>query len=247
MKFRSKISKLPTHSLAIRVPDSCRNSEFVESVHGHVFARIDDTSWSGPVIATERGGYLAIPAKALGKRREGETLEVELRPTTVVNPGPKLPHPSRHSLARLWKADLPGLRAYLKAAAAHSTANPTSADAFIALGDAHNVLFWKFPVHGKGALKPSAKAYAKALEVDPTHAVALNNYGVVMCDEGEAKAALALFRKAARRLDDGAITFNMGVALMALGQGERGRQHMLRAGPERDTRLLSAYFDPHGT
>lgn len=84
------------------------------------------------------------------------------------------------------------------------------------------------------------------LSEEPDNAIALVNLGVVYSDQGSHKQALEHYRRV-EQLDwtDGNLLYNIGVAMVNLGDEENGRRY-LQASAKLDEHpdTVMAYFDP---
>ncbi len=85
-------------------------------------------------------------------------------------------------------------------------------------------------LHRAEQLDQALRHYAKATALDPHHAMAWNNMGVVLRRQGKRKAALACYRRAAAiGADDPSHQSNLGNVLRDLGMLEEAERHGARA------------------
>lgn len=85
-------------------------------------------------------------------------------------------------------------------------------------------------LHRAEQLDQALKHYAKAAALDPGHAMAWNNMGVLLRRQGKRKAAVACYRRAvAIALDDPSHHSNLGNVLRDLGLTEEAERHSARA------------------
>ena len=81
-----------------------------------------------------------------------------------------------------------------------------------------------------GDNEPAARAYRRALELDPSHADALNNLAVTLAAGGDLPQAVAAYRRAlAVRPDFPAALNNLGAALMDMGELEAAGEEIRKA------------------
>lgn len=64
----------------------------------------------------------------------------------------------------------------------------------------------------------AVRAYARCAEVDPTNAAAWINWGRLLHEGGDARAAEKVYRRALERCTDALLQFNLGVALEDVGE-----------------------------
>jgi len=84
--------------------------------------------------------------------------------------------------------------------------------------------------HRQGKLDEAARTYARVLELDPGHAEALNNLGVVLRAQGKPEASVTAYeRSLALRPDDPGLLGNLGTALRSEGKLERALSVLYRA------------------
>ncbi len=85
-------------------------------------------------------------------------------------------------------------------------------------------------LHRAEQLDQALKHYAKAAALDPGHAMAWNNMGVLLRRQGKRKAAVACYRRAvANQPDDPSHHSNLGNVLRDLGLLEEAERHSARA------------------
>ncbi len=94
----------------------------------------------------------------------------------------------------------------------------------------------------RGELALAEQAYLEALAIDPSHADAQSNLGVLYYRQGQYERAEERFRQALRsRPDDAEICYNLGGVLAAEGRLEQALEQFMRA-KELDPSLAEPYL-----
>src|SRR5690349_9949493 len=72
--------------------------------------------------------------------------------------------------------------------------------------------------HIAGRLEEAAREYLEAIELEPTNAAALSNYGFLLAQQGSHREALGWYERALAAHPDYALAYNnLGNARLALG------------------------------
>jgi FkbM family methyltransferase len=117
-----------------------------------------------------------------------------------------------------------------RGSAAGRSGQPLAPSAAQALAEAEREFTRGIELHRAEQVDQALKHYAKAAALDPGHAMAWNNMGVILRRQGRRKAAVACYRRAvALKPDDPSNHSNLGNVLRDLGLLDEAQRHGARA------------------